>query len=109
MNEIAILNKGVFYENPNNGVRILKRVLLRNGVSLSIQASEYHNCIPKKNVNYDKYTHFEGGFPSEAIPELMEYAEEPQDPCNSIYPYVPREVLSTIFNKYGVVGFVEGS
>ena len=51
----------------------------------------------------------EGGFPS-MIPhkELLEYAEggEFKDPCDTVYPYVPREVFEREFELHG--GIVEG-
>jgi|TARA_R100000149_G_scaffold12610_2_gene4764 hypothetical protein len=56
----------------------------------------------------------EGGFPSSAPldPELLEMRENAcegyeGDPCETVYPYVPREVFEREFELHG--GIVQGS
>ena len=83
------------------------RIVCRDGFSISVQARSSNYCLPRKdNV---PHTHMEGGFPT-MIPgkELLEYMEggEFKDPCDTVYPYVPREVFEREFELHG--GIVEG-
>ena len=83
------------------------RIVCRDGFSISVQARSSSYCLPREdNV---PHTHMEGGFPT-MIPgkELLEYAEggEFKDPCDTVYPYVPREVFEREFALHG--GIVEG-
>jgi hypothetical protein len=49
----------------------------------------------------------EGGFPSvEPSQQLAVYAENRDDLCDTVYPYVPREVFEREFEAHG--GIVEG-
>jgi hypothetical protein len=49
----------------------------------------------------------EGGFPSyEPSQQLAVYAENRDDLCETVYPYVPREVFEREFELHG--GIVEG-
>ena len=49
----------------------------------------------------------EGGFPSvEPSQQLAAYAENRDDLCETVYPYVPREVFEREFESHG--GIVEG-
>ena len=82
------------------------RLVLANGVSLSIQASEYHYCTPRETVPYSKYTEFEVGYPSEEIGALMPYCDDCENPTKTIYGYVPLEVLDAyIASVGGVTGY----
>ena len=83
------------------------RIVCADGFSISVQARSSSYCLPREdNV---PHAHMEGGFPS-MIPhkELLEYAEggEFKDPCDTVYPYVPREVFEREFELHG--GIVEG-
>jgi hypothetical protein len=49
----------------------------------------------------------EGGFPSyEPSQQLAVYAENRDDLCETVYPYVPRKVFEREFELHG--GIVEG-
>lgn len=79
-----------------------KRVELNSGLTLSIQASEYHYCEPRKNLT-DKsgYSMFEIGFPSAEIDLISHLAEDPSYLTQTVYPYVPREIVETIISDNG--------
>lgn len=86
------------------------RIVCADGFSISVQARSSSYCLPREdNV---PHTHMEGGFPSSAPldPELLEMREnsfDPEgDPCETVYPYVPREVFEREFELHG--GVVEG-
>jgi hypothetical protein len=76
------------------------RILLGDGCSLSIQASEYHYCTPRSSFA-TFYTAWEIGFPSKAIPEILEWAEDPEDPTETVYGYVPVDVILDVIKARG--------
>lgn len=87
------------------------RIVCKDGFSMSVQASSFSYCTPRQDGV--PHTHMEGGFPSSAPldPELLEsrenaYEGDEGDPCDTVYPYVPREVFEREFELHG--GIVEG-
>ena len=75
-----------------------------DGFRMSVQASEYHYCSPRTN---DAVYHcVEVGFPSECEWELMPWAEDPDTPSDTIYPFVPVTVIRAVIEKHG--GMVKG-
>lgn len=80
------------------------RVVMRDGVSLNVQASSFHYCEPRRS-GLDTYDSYEVGYPSEIIEELKEYAEigieKEEDYLKSIYPYVPKDVISKVIMEHG--------
>jgi hypothetical protein len=73
-----------------------------DGYEVSIQCSEHNYCQPRENIlDVSEYSSFELGFPSQSDELLDEYAEDTEDPLNTIYPYVPREVVEALIAKHG--------
>lgn len=86
------------------------RLVLANGVNMSIQASASHYCSPRECIPYSQYTEFEIGFPSEEIEALMPYCDDDSNPTGTVYPHVPLEVLDIyIASVGGVVGYQSNS
>lgn len=84
----------------------LPRLVCGDGFSISIQANGFAYCLPRKWEG--PYTHVECGFPSEEEPDLMEWAEDPDNPTGTVYGYVPVETVKAVLEKHGgVVGFIE--
>lgn len=78
-----------------------------DGTKMSIQASKYHYSSPQED-NATEYFNVECGFPSKAIPELLPYAENPHAPTETVYPYVPVDLINEIIIKKGInKGFQE--
>lgn len=108
----AVLNKH-FTQWMQEGIRDssasyfqqCRRLVLANGVSLSIQASESAYCEPRQTLPYSQYESFEIGFPSAEIEALMPYCEDPENPTGTVYPYVPLEVLDQYMATNPVVGY----
>lgn len=75
------------------------RVILNNGKSLSIQASEYHYCRPRRLC--DHYYEVEVCFPDEVIQSLLRYAEDVDNPTDTVYPYVPIELVDEYITSCG--------
>lgn len=98
------------HENPKMSIQMTKPLLLANGVVLSVQASQYHYCHPRQTApvpDYDFYEAFELGFPTEKLPEeFTEYAGDSDHLTDTVYAYVPKELLQKYIDSVGgVVGF----
>lgn len=84
----------------------VSRIILADGGVMSIQASEFHYCQPRRNLDsYADYECFEVGFPSKHYPELDPYQDifTSDDPTDSVYGWVPKEVIEEIINRAGGV------
>lgn len=110
------MNKGFIGKyndnNPEMSTQMAKPLLLANGVVLSVQASRYHYSTPKKNApvaDYDYYTAFELGFPTEKLPEeFTQYAEDADYLLDTVYAYVPKELIAAYIESVGgVVGLFD--
>ena len=96
-NEVTYIENKEF---PDYSYRLTKPLTLVSGVTLSIQASHPHYCTPRKTISdYNQYTHFEIGFPSVEIKELLEFAENMENPTGTVYGYVPKSII----DKYCIV------
>jgi len=88
-----------------------KKVLCEDGTEISIQASSGHYCQPRKdspNNSYDIYESFEIGFPTREIECLRTYAECDEDLTETVYGYVPKEVVEqAVADCGGIVGFAK--
>lgn len=108
-----ILNESVRHESDIcQGHRLAYPLELADGTTLSIQASATHYCEPREtteSANYNWYESFEIGFPSNVIEEILEYAEQPETPTDTVYGWVPKEVIRQVIeSRGGVVGIFKG-
>lgn len=95
----ATVNGRVFNSITDTRVPSFKFAFVKDGYKinqhhLSIQASEYHYCLPRENVK--EYTHVEIGFPSFKFGDsfIKKYAEDEETPLDTVYGYVPIEELA---------------
>ena len=109
-NEVTVSSFNVFMSQLKTYSSLhLRPVIIfgdqNNNLTLSIQASVYHYCLPRKD-SLNEYTHYEVGFPSKKEELLMPYIEvEGDNPTETVYPFVPVEVLVNLANNYGgIVG-----
>lgn len=81
-------------------------VKCKDGFSISVQASKGHYCLPSVDgdVIYDAV---ELGFPNAEEELIAEYAEDPDEPTNTVYGYVPVEIVNQLIEKHG--GIVESN
>ena len=78
----------------------MPRLVLIDGASLSVQASEHSYSSPRDNKG--PYTKVEVGFPSETPPEAWkEFAEEWVKPMNTIYSYIPLTMVMLYIGAHG--------
>ncbi len=85
--------------------RLNKKVTCKDGFTMSVQASEGAYCTPRID-NASKYVAVEVGFPSDRENLLMEWAESPEKPTETVYGYVPVTQITLVVAKHG--GIVSG-
>lgn len=78
---------------------IMPLLVCADGFSLSVQASMHHYCTPRNNEG--PWTEVEVGFPSVLEEILLPYAEDEEDPIETVYGYVPVSVVRGVIRKHG--------
>lgn len=77
-----------------------QRVRCADGFSISVQANEAAYCTPRSNLG--PYTDVECGYPSaDPGPAMLEHADDRGDPMNTIYAYVPVEIVDALLESHG--------
>lgn len=86
-----------------------RRVFCADGFSISIQANDGAYCQPRREIeDISGYYEFELGFPSDKDELIIQYAEDPDEPTDTVYPYVPRYLVEEMIKNHGgIVGFVK--
>ena len=82
-----------------------KLVICADGFRMSVQAHDGAYCEPRRDAQ-KKYTLVEIGFPSAEEALIMPWAEERERPTETVYGYVPVDVVTNVIVKHG--GMVEG-
>lgn len=75
------------------------RIVCKDGFSLSVQATHGAYCQPRDNQG--PWYEVEVGFPSAAPDLLMSYAEQPEKPTDTVYGYVPIELVEQLIEQHG--------
>ena len=97
--------KSIFDNNLPGGIRHCEWLAIDEEYCLSIQASEYHHCIPRGLIPLEDYTHFEmaliyeGSLTSNTniIKDFNRYDElmECFDDC--IFNEVPKDLIEDLY------------
>jgi len=82
-----------------------ERCVCADGFSMSVQAHDGAYCHPRVD-GASRYESVEVGFPSEEEPLLMEWAETPDEPTDTVYGWVPVAIIRQVIEKHG--GMVGG-
>ena len=82
-----------------------RQVVCADGFTMSVQAFAGGYCTPRID-GADKYEEVEVGYPSHREELLMAWAEEPDKPTQTVYAYVPVQVVTNVIAKHG--GIVDG-
>ncbi len=80
--------------------RVFPRMECADGFSMSAQGHSGAYSSPRDDFA-KSYSAVEVGFPSEREELLMEYAEEPERPTETVYGYVPVSVVIAVIEKHG--------
>lgn len=95
-------------------MHVVPSIYCKDGFNVSIQASSGHYCNPRNenrmlDYNFDDsneiHTSFELGFPSEKEDLILEYAEEQDNPTETVYGYVPLETVLKMIEKHGGIDY----
>ena len=89
--------KGLYGETEIAGVT--KRIECNDGFSISVQANDFAYCEPRENKAWP-YSKVELGYPIIIDPLIADYAEEP-DTTETVYPYVPIDVVNKLIEIHG--------
>jgi hypothetical protein len=85
---------GFTYERPRQWIEC------KDGFTVSVQAGRGMYCHPEIS-GADKYKSVELGYPSAEDKLILDYAEDPDEPTETIYPYVPVEIVVKLIEKHG--------
>ena len=81
-------------------------IICNDGFRMSVQAGYGIYSSPIFNGALH-YTSVEIGFPSNGDRLIAEYAECPQDLTETIYPYVPSEIVDELIEKHGGINKIK--
>jgi hypothetical protein len=84
---------------PAEFLERVPRVVCADGFSMSVQADEYTYCSPRNSIG--PWNSVEIGFPSERVERFMKYAEDESNPTETVYGYVPLEVVAEVVKDHG--------
>lgn len=107
LKNIKMTFEGDPWHEENIGGMYRNRVCITSdGILISIQCGEGFYSNPRASFPLESewlaiYDTFEIGFPSQKIEELMEYAEQPEFPTDTVYAYVPREIVEKFIADHG--------
>jgi len=82
-----------------------KEVICADGFTMSVQAHDGAYCAPRID-DAEEYQQVEIGFPSQREELIMPWCESPDDFTDTVYGYVPVDVVTNVIVKHG--GMVEG-
>lgn len=80
---------------------IRPRVLCKDGFSVSIQANHNAYCTPEADLEDSNYTEVELGYPNQEDELLLDYAEDVDCLTDTVYPYVPIEIIEKVCENHG--------
>lgn len=96
------VSKSPFPWEPDSIISIMRpRIVCNDGFSISVQGSENHYCEPRKNLLDQDYSAVELGFPSAPDDLIADYAEDDEDLCQTVYGWVPINVVEELIEKHG--------
>jgi hypothetical protein len=100
------VNSYLLSHRKDDGFWLAPRIACADGFSLSVQVHSGAYCSPRDGIGPD-WISAEIGFPSEKpTPEVMAYAESPDEPTETVYGYVPIELIDALIDAHG--GFAKG-
>jgi len=92
-------------EQQEEEMKKYKPVICRDGFTMSIQAGVGMYSRPR-TFSAEHYQEVEIGYPSAKESLILEYAEVPSTPTDTVYAYVPVDIVTLVIAKHG--GMVSG-
>ena len=86
-------------------MKLNEKVVCADGFTMSVQAHAGAYCLPRM-TDAPVYREVEVGFPNAEEPMLMDWAEEKRRPTDTVYGWVPVNVVTNVIAKHG--GMVSG-
>ena len=86
--------------------RLAGQIVCADDLRMSVQASRTHYCSPREDEG--PWSEVEVGFPSQRVEELMPYAEDADKPTETVYAWVPIEVVEAVIAAHGGSEQLEG-
>lgn len=80
-------------------IRYRKLLVCKDGFKMSVQTSLGNYCNPRNDTG--PYIEVEVGYPSAKEETLMPYADDKDKPTNTVYAYVPIQVVLDIIKAHG--------
>jgi hypothetical protein len=78
-----------------------KKIVCKDGFEVSVQGGWGKYSSPRCDES-DHYSSWELGFPTERpTDEVMEHCENPEDPTQTVYGYVPTEKVIALIVAHG--------
>ena len=106
MNKLSTWMLENMHKDSGAHFRLTRRIECIDGFTLSVQASAGAYCAPRNNEG--PWYEVEVGFPSATPDIIMSYAEQPEIPTNTVYGYVPIELVQRLIDLHGgIKGAVE--
>lgn len=86
--------------NSGRWQEVRPRIRCADGLEMSVQASQTHYCHPRED-GLSEYYQVEVGFPTRELGALLPYAEDPENLTDTVYGWVPVEVVNEIIEQHG--------
>lgn len=81
--------------------KIFPMIVCADGFTMSVQGHAGAYSAPRDDFA-PRYSKVEVGYPSERVEELMPYIDgEGEDPTDTVYGYVPIEIIEKIITAHG--------
>lgn len=89
-------------ESMTGDIVFRNRLVCADGFSVSVQMSWASYCKPRRNLACSAdYESAELGYPNRTDELLRDYADDPEEDPDTVFPYVPMKVLEQVFQKHG--------
>lgn len=78
---------------------VVPRIECKDGFSISVQAHQGAYCSPR--TGHGPWSSVECGYPTTEPTEIMEYAEDSENPTGTVYGYVPINLVEELIMNHG--------
>jgi hypothetical protein len=83
---------------PENDYPMKPQIICNDGFKMSVQGSRTHYSTPRANMDF--YSNMGIGFPTEKVDYFLEYAEDENNPTDTVYGYVPVNLIQKCIDDH---------